>query len=198
MDRLKEMLPLAKELFQPRLADRLQSFSTTHDKYNRLCTEYRKVIADFIQAAQRRQADMRLGAVSYLMISYLHSSAITKTYEFEISLMNERFFLDSDAYSIYWCPKIFFDFIEEDMEVFAAEARKRWIRIRDYEFDDIRRFYANECNGLAALFFAEKTLQAAVDGGVKGLDCGQELKILYGGYMDKVVALATIKRDALQ
>lgn len=197
MDRRNEMLSLSEELFLPCLENKLKKLVKDNEQNVILNTEYSEVIAQFIQQAKQKQRDGLLGIVEYFSISYLYCSAITQTYEFKLSLMNQRLFLDEEAHTAYWSPTLIFDTIDNDMQMYMTEARKKWVRIRPFEFDDVRRAYVEKYNWMAGMFFAGKTLDAALKAGIEELEREQELKFLFGSHMDRQILFSTLRKAAV-
>ena len=77
---------------------------------------------------------------------------------------------------------------------FEKDARQMWIRIRPYELEEIRRAYINNLYQLAGFFFGEESLDAAVLGGIARLDCCDEVRFSFGGYMDQTIQFALFRK----
>ena len=84
--------------------------------------------------------------------------------------------------------------VEEDLSFFEKDARQMWIRIRPYELEEIRRAYINNLYQLAGFFFGEESLDAAVLGGIARLDCCDEVRFSFGGYMDQTIQFALFRK----
>ena len=69
-----------------------------------------------------------------------------------------------------------------------------WIRIRPYELEEIRRSFINNLYQLAGFFFGEESLDAAVLGGIARLDCCDEVRFSFGGYMDQTIQFALFRK----
>lgn len=124
----------------------------------------------------------------------LQSSAVTQSYDFALSLTNERYCLDQNGLLCFWCPQRLFQAVEEDLSFFEKDARQMWIRIRPYELEEIRRAYINNLYQLAGFFFGEESLDAAVLGGIARLDCCDEVRFSFGGYMDQTIQFALFRK----
>ena len=156
--------------------------------------EYHRIVSDLLQTAQKRQAAGTLGQIHYFSIFYLQSSAVTQSYDFALSLTNERYCLDQNGLLCFWCPQRLFQAVEEDLSFFEKDARQMWIRIRPYELEEIRRAYINNLYQLAGFFFGEESLDAAVLGGIARLDCCDEVRFSFGGYMDQTIQFALFRK----
>lgn len=195
MSRIDDMRTFAKELLSPRFETRLKVFQKDSIEYTDMTREYRKAMSEIVQHALLSQQSGKFGIAKYLSIFYLRSSVITGSYEFAISITNERYCLDPFGQFIFWCPKQIFANIAEDIDFFEKAARKQWVRIRPYEIEEIKRLYVNDYYRLAAFFFGEETMSAALVAGIEQLKREHELKFLYGGYMDQTIQFASLQKE---
>lgn len=194
MSRIDDMQILAKELLSPRFEARLKVFQKDSTEYATMKREYRKAVLEIVQRTLLSQQTGKFGVAKYLSIFYLRSSIITETYDFAISLTNERYCLDSLGEFIFWCPKQIFENIAEDIQLFEKAARKHWVRIHPYEVAEIKRLYVKDHYQLAAFFFGEETVSATLAAGIEQLKREHELKFLYGGYMDQTIQFASLQK----
>lgn len=194
MGRQEDMIQRAREILTPIFSERVRLLQKDCEEYLETKKEYRKIVFDLISEAQERQAAGKLGQIHYFSVFYLQSSAITESYDFAIALMNERYCLDENGLLLFWCPRCFFQTIDADIRCFEKDARETWIRVRSYELEEIRRAYVNNLYQLAGFFFGEESLSAAVDAGIGRLDCCEEVKFVFGGYMDQAVQFASYRK----
>ena len=173
--------------------------------YAKICEYYNKnkdaIVADFSEAIHRlinlaleHQKSFGKGAVQYVSVSYLLSSTITKSYEFQLSLMSEQYFLDPVESCVYWSPHWLFADIDKEWDILFSKVRKEIIRLHHYELDRIWRSYI--CGfyyGLTALFAAEHIKAAAISGGLEALRLAEEVSFIYGGVMDQFVRLDVLR-----
>lgn len=194
MGRKEEMFQYAREKLTPYISERANLLRKDCAAYLEMKREYHRIVSDLLQTAQKRQAAGTLGQIHYFSIFYLQSSAVTQSYDFALSLTNERYCLDQNRLLCFWCPQRLFQAVEEDLSFFEKDARQMWIRIRPYELEEIRRAYINNLYQLAGFFFGEESLDAAVLGGIARLDCCDEVRFSFGGYMDQTIQFALFRK----
>ena len=171
MGRKEEMFQYARESLTPYLSERADLLRKDCNAYLEMKREYRRIVSDLLKTAQEKQTAGTLGQIHYFSIFYLQSSAVTQSYDFALSLT-----------------------VEEDLRSFGKDARQIWIRIRPYELEEIRRAYINNLYQLAGFFFGEESLDAAVLGGIARLDCCDEVRFSFGGYMDQTIQFALFRK----
>ena len=102
MDRQDAIFKFAQVVLQERAQSR----------YQQICEDYtankQQIVNDFYQAVgqlialtKRQQTERQKQPIRYVAALYLFSSAITKTYEFQLSLFDERYFLDPTESCVY-------------------------------------------------------------------------------------------------
>ena len=119
MGRKEEMFQYAEERLTPYLSERANLLRKDCDAYLEMKREYHKIVSDLLQTAQKRQAAGTLGQIHYFSIFYLQSSAVTQSYDFALSLTNERYCLDQNGILRFWCPKRLFHAVQEDLRAFV-------------------------------------------------------------------------------
>ena len=195
MDRQDAIFKFAQAVLQERAQSR----------YQQICKDYtankQQIVNDFYQAVgqlialtKRQQTERQKQPIRYVAALYLFSSTITKTYEFQLSLFDERYFLDPTESCVYWCPKWLFSYTEADKVFLTTAAKKEFIRLHTFELDAVWRAYV--CGfyySLAGLFFAEHLKSAAIACELNNLALMGEVDFVFGGYMDQSVKLGTLK-----
>lgn len=191
MDRREHIFQLAKQALQQR----------TQTTYRRICQDYNNhrqaILGDFYQSircliakAKKLQSEHGKGPVKYVTASYLLSSAITGSYEFQLSIQDEQYFLDPVECSVDWRPSWLFSYAEEDRAAVHAFVGKEVPRLRPHELDALWRAYVCEFYyGLAGLFLAEHMSAAAEAEGLRRLHLMDEVLFVFGGFMDHAMQL---------
>lgn len=59
-----------------------------------------------------------------MVISYLHSSIVTRSYEYEFSLCNELLYVDRNRISAYWYPEFLYSYTRDQEEFLQKELQK--------------------------------------------------------------------------
>lgn len=197
MNREKEILEIARQVLLER----------TQTNYRIICESYNKdkekILADFYQAihhlillTQTKQREFGKKAIKYVAASYLLSSSITRSFEFQLSLFDDQYFADPIESCVYWTPKWLFESVASDWDILLRSVKSKVVRLHPYELDSIWRSYLCEFyNGLAFLFFAEHLKKAAIGGGLRMLALSNEIFFAYGGYMDYFIQIDSWKRE---
>lgn len=197
MNREKEILEIARQVLLER----------TQTNYRIICESYNKdkekILADFYHAihhlillTQTKQREFGKKAIKYVAASYLLSSSITRSFEFQLSLFDDQYFADPIESCVYWTPKWLFESVASDWDILLRSVKSKVVRLHPYELDSIWRSYLCEFyNGLAFLFFAEHLKKAAIGGGLRMLALSNEIFFAYGGYMDHFIQIDSWKRE---
>ena len=90
--------------------------------------------------------------LKYIIISPLNSGVITRSYEMQVALFDERLYADENPMCFYWVPEFLYKEVERDMNRYEEEASKEIIRLRKYEVNEIRRRYVL-CHAYISMFF---------------------------------------------
>lgn len=197
MDRNKEITEIARRVL----------LEQSQINYEKICETYtkdkEKILADFYQVIRHlivltsvKQKESAKKAIKYVAASYLLSSSITKTFEFQLSLLDDQCFFDPVESCTYWTPKWIFETVMSDWDILLRSVKSSVIRLHPYELDFIWRSYICEFyNGLTFLFLAEHLKKAAIEGGLRSLALVNEVFFTCGGYMDRFVQIDTWKRE---
>lgn len=197
MNRQEEVFEIARQVLSKQAREDDQKLYDSYNKHkDAVLSDFYQNVRRLIILTQDKQEKLRKRPVQYVAASYLLSSSITGTFEFQLSLLDDQYFLDSVESCVYWTPKWLFATVESDWEILLNSVRSKVIRLHQYELDAIWRSYIFEFyNGLAALFFAEHLKNAAIDGEMESLSLADEVFFTYGGYMDRFIKLDTWKRE---
>jgi hypothetical protein len=198
MDRQEEIFDVARRVLSEQ----------SEINYGKICETYnkdkKKILADFYQVVhhligmtQIQQTASSKRAIKYVAASYLLSSSITKTFEFQLSLLDDQYFCDSAESCVYWTPQWIFETVMSDWDILLRTVKAKVIRLHPYELDFIWRSYICEFyNRLTFLFFAEHLKNAAIEGGLRNLSLSDEVLFTYGGYMDHFIQIDAWKRES--
>lgn len=144
---------------------------------------------------QRRGAACFEKEICYLCVEFLLSSIVTRSYDFQISLYDERLHLDPKLCAVYWRPPILFDEAEEDMEVILRELKLKVIALRPDEAEESRKAYILMFHYLLLEMFMEEYLKDTVlKSGLCELGKGRSVELLYGGYMDNMKLIGRLEQ----
>lgn len=79
----------------------------------------------------------------------LASSFYTESFEALLGISNEKLYLDEYQSQIFWCPRVVYENIEEDMAAAEKSIRRKFVRIEDFELMHIKR---KTCPMIGALY----------------------------------------------
>lgn len=117
--------------------------------------EYLEMWKKLLAVVNKLQKEGKKGKTKYLVISLLHSSFVTRTYDFRFDVYDKDLYLDSAETCAYWCPVPFFEFIAEDITCFSYHVKDQMIQVTDVEIEEFEMEYAYRYAGIAFSFFCE-------------------------------------------
>lgn len=132
------------------------------------------------QGLKDRIESLRRDREGYIYISYLRSSFITRSNEFEILFCNGQPFVEENDESFYYSLNLLFGDIETDLKMLEFQLKKGFIRITSGEIEEIRRLY------MEWLFKDCKYVFIAM---LKGWE-QKKIKVYYGEYMGEFENIA--------
>lgn len=162
--------------------DRLNEIKKDYELYGQMYEE------EFIDILSKLLCSASEENIKYIVISPLNSSVITKTYEMQITLLDERTYEEDNPYCIYWRPEFMYKDVDKDMDTFKRIASKEVVRLRDDEVNEIRRRYVL-CHAYTFMFFIQKALEKMEDRTVWKEKEMSSLKIMYGTYMEQMIEI---------
>ena len=195
---------------QEKIDETAREFLKTHSqtRYKTLCMKYNSekfqiinelccIVSQLVSMAKRQQENLQKQTIKYLTASYLLSSTITKSYDFQLALYDNRYYLDPTETSLYWRPQWMFSDIDEDRVALEKAVRQKCVRLQEYELDEVWRSYIHTFYyGLAGFFFAENIKMAAMNGKLTELQTEDQVVFLFDGIMDQPVQIDVWERDS--
>lgn len=196
MNRQDEINKAATQILNERMQDNYLKVSSYYNDHKAsILSNFKQQIISLLNQAKMQQETCGKRPIQYVAASFLLSSTITESFDFQLSLMDKLNFLDSIESCIYWSPKWIFSPVNEDKKALSSKLKKEFVRLHDFELDNIWRayicgFYYN----LAGLFFAENLKTAVIVGGMEKLSLVQEVQFVFGGFMDRFTIIDTWER----
>ena len=198
MNRQNEINKAASQILSDRMQNNYLKVSSYYNDHKAdILSDLKQQIFSLINQAKAQQELHKKRQIQYVAASFLLSSTITESFDFQISLMDDLNFLDPIEGCIYWSPKWIFSPAEDDKTIVFNKLKKEYVQLRAFEIDSIWRayicgFYYN----IAGMFFAENLKTAAINGGLERLNLSQEIQFIYGGFMDRFAVIDTWERGA--
>lgn len=198
MNRQDEINKAAAQILDERMQDNYLKVSSYYNAHKgNILSEFKQQIISLLNQAKMQQETHGKRPIQYVAASFLLSSTITESFDFQLSLMDDLYFLDSIECCIYWSPKWIFSPVNDDKTALYSKLKKDFVRLHDFELDSIWRayicgFYYN----LAGLFFAENLKAVIIAGGLEKLNLAQGVQFIFGGLMDRFAVIDTWERGA--
>lgn len=159
LERLTEMKEYILPKWNERFNKDISKVQTYYDRNQReIFLEFRNYIDNNLIS---RTKDYLLldeqGVQLFLIISYLHSSLLIRSYEYEFSLCNELLFTDRNMVTVYWYPEFLYQYARDQEEFLQKELQKKFIRIKKYETETLRRDLFSSYWSIAKGYFKDLT-----------------------------------------
>lgn len=198
MNREEKIIEIAKRVFNERYPASYEQICENYKKHNeQILADFYQCVRKLIHLTQKRQTACKKGPIRYFAAAYLLSSTLTETFDFQLSLLDEQYYLDPIESCIYWHPSFLFVNLAADKEELVRAVDREMIRVHSYELDMVWRSYVCEFYYvLAGLFFAENVKSAALAGGMNELTLTEEVQFVYGGVMDRALQFELLKKEA--
>ncbi len=178
------------EIWQNRLLSIKTDYETDQYRYDR------EVIGMIEKLLQRWKQlyDGQTKELQYIVISPLNSGVITRSYEFQIALFDQDLYIEENPLCAYWTPTFIYRDIEEDIMLYRQKASKEIIRLREDEIYEIRRRYTL-CHAYITMFYLNKIVRKVYELPIWSEIAVQDIKVLYGAYMEQMVELGIAQKE---
>lgn len=135
------------------------------------------------------QEEGKKGRLQYVVFSYMSVSLPLNKIEIKIDLLDEGFYLDEQECTEYYYSEILQKQYIEDVRLLYRDAEKRFIRLQFHELQELEFLYRKRYQALYG--FMLKSMADLIREAVKSSEIPQSdnLQLLYGTYMDKVIKL---------
>lgn len=188
MNDIEKLREYAAPLWEKRLEEKQNQVEAFFQKHQEeIIRDFcNSIIENLLSDTAYKQEEGEQEEVLFLGISYLHSSLVTGTYEYEINLFNQLLFADEKRKSMYWHLYFLYQNIEEDEAFLQKELRKRFVRVESHEVEVLRRLFISYYWRVGLKYF--KVLGDALikDLEVKKWAGERQFVILYGEHMGEL------------
>lgn len=142
MDRPELLREESEKLIKVRCAGSIQlAIEELGDRQDEIYGSLKEALAElFLKAADMQKRGER-GEISYLGICYCLSGILTGNYGLRLELYDREFYLDRVECCVIWNPKFATRRLQEDIDWYSREIRRRVPRVKTYELQD----YARKC-----------------------------------------------------
>ncbi len=101
----------------------------------------------------------------------------------------KKLYLDEYQSQIFWCPRVVYENIEEDMAAAEKIIRRKFVRLEDFELMHIKRKLLSDDWGIVQAIFRILSEQAIDSIRKTSLMLQDEVFFLCGDYMDEIKAV---------
>jgi len=180
-------------------------FSKNEAKLNaHFATNREQMLADLVlhlnalcAIANWQQNEGTKSQISYLHIAYLRSSILSGSYDFRLSMLTDKFWLDSTETAVYWKHDFAFMYVSSDIDEMSNRLREKH-RLLEFEVDELRYKYA--------LLYLPKALDSIKDlmpdaiskSDMATLSLNPDYSIILGGHMEESTVISPLEQAALE
>lgn len=191
MDRPDQIANVAASFFQQQSEANRQQMNTIINTHSQeLLDDFSQVVCQLVTQAQHLQKASGKKTIKYFSVAYLRSSIITKTYEFQFSLMDKLYFADPVECCAYWGINLLTSHIGAEYAAFLTAMKKNIVQLHAYEVDGLWRAHIlKDYNTVMKSFFAKHIKSIAEAAGIGKLSLEDEVLFIFGGYMDRCIRL---------
>ena len=191
MNQLSEMETYITPIWSERFAEDQSKI------YNYFHTHQTEIVFDFCSYAVKRilpdvcylQSMETQSEIAFLVIHFLKSSLLNKSYDYEIKLYNESLYLDENDVAGYWYPEFLYQFADDEEVFLKKELQRKFIIIKSYEIEILRRKLFSQYWGAAKQYFKILTNCLCERPEFKQVKTNGKLRVLYGEHMGKLEEL---------
>lgn len=198
MDRKKRISLKGQIIASERYENHLKQIRDRYSKeQGHLNVEYLKMWRSLLNKVARQQSEREKGKTQYLVISLLHSSFLTRTYEFRFDVYDKNLYLDPTESCAYWSPSLFFDDIDGDFAYFSSKIKKEIIQVTDAELEEFELEYAYRFVDIAFSYFGERCEDIFRLDEYQDMEKENKVYLLFGTYIGKTLVLAVNPKEAV-
>lgn len=175
------LLPLWNKRFEKNM-NMVQGFFSTHQEkiVKSFCDH---IVTTLIKEAIKRQEEKDQECISSFVISYLYSSLLTGTHDYEFSLFSGTPFTDENGISTYWRAMFLYQCEDEDESFIKRELSKKFIRVEGYEVQALKELFFECYKDLAQKYFKTLTDELKKREEFNYLKKTNDFTIFYGDHM---------------
>ena len=135
------------------------------------------------------QQKLGKGDIQYLAFSFMRYGVCGDEPEIFIEALDDAFYLDERETACCYFPVFLKDRFREDCGILYRKAGESFVRLQDYELEEIRKWYADYYSSI--LFRMLQGLAELTVGAVRGsgIPTTDRFTVIYGEYMGQAAVL---------
>lgn len=191
MDRLNEMETYITLIWGERFAEDQKKI------YNYFQMQQTEIVYDFCNYVVNKiipdvcelQATGIQSEIAFVVIQFLRSSHLSRSYDYEIKLYNETLYLDENEVAGYWYPEFMYQFANDEELFLINELHRKFIKIKSYEIEILRQKLFSQYWNIAKQYFKILTNCLCEMPEFKQVKTNDKIQVLYGEHMGKLEEL---------
>ncbi|MDR0469906.1 MAG: hypothetical protein LBH09_08035 [Peptococcaceae bacterium] len=190
MDRTEQIFTLIKPLSRERFKQSKRLIENHCENFgNEIAAEIISAFRNaFVQAADLQRFKEK-GAVQYLILSHLYSSVWLGGYSVKLDIFDNRLYADPHEIDAYLTMDWLHGFLADDMAYFKKVLVTRISSLQAYELEQVKYRHVYYYHAAALALIAENIPALLRLPEFGSLIVDPEFEVLFGGYMDKTVAI---------
>lgn len=146
-------------------------------------------ICRVLQDADVLQKQKKKGGIQYLAFSFMQYGVYMDRLEMRVEALDDNFYLDGQETAGFYRAEFLQDRYMEDLAFLKRKAGEKYVRMQDYELEEIKKEYAGFFSSV--LLRMMQGLTGLVTETVKesGVLTTDRFMVLYGEYMERAVIL---------
>lgn len=189
-DRREEILQWVRPYIEERFRESCQKIQKKlEDMGNVMWDELRGRIQEVLQRTADMQRQGQKGKIAYVVCSFLQCSIDFNRLLLRIETLEEGLYLDNQEAAGYYCPQLLQDHYQEDLEFLYQKAYGEFVRVQDYELEEINQAYAEYYNALIYNILQSVSRLIARTVSESGICLSDDFQIVYGEYMGDATVL---------
>ena len=157
--------------------------------------EFREHLTIVLNKANLRQVHGKKAEIKYFAVSFLHAEVLLDRLEWYFELLDEGLYLDEEEVSEYYCPAVLQKVYLRDLEYFRNLLEKHFIRIQNYEWIEIKKYYSLRYKALMREMVRSISNLIMDEMLNSKIILSDRPQIIYGDYMEKFSILYTGKEQ---
>lgn len=156
-----------------------------------------KTVKILIEKALNYQQIDQNWEVKYLSVFHLKSSLITKSYQYQICLTDELFYLDQKQIVADWIPEVIYDQLAEEQKLLVKYLMKKFVRLQEYEVTYLMQKLVEEYKKVIEVYLANIVSYMTASETYQSLQKKNPFLFLYGDYLGEIKMIASDRGGSL-
>ena len=188
--RTDALIEYLEPFFEERFLSSCKEIQADFSRYSHeILTKLDKAISEVLAQAAKQQEEGEKAPAQYLSFCFLRSALFSDIDAFRIDVYDKHYYCDLVDTHSCWTPEFLSQRFLTDLDFFKAKAEQKFLRLIQYELDEIKKQYAHYYASVAMKLLEDQIERIIRLPKFISLRKGEEFTITFGGYMEKGVAL---------